>query len=155
MAGEFARIAGVQADNIGQQAYAQRLWLAGLHAAHTSGDRSIGANILGFMSRQALGRPHDAETYYRHALADGDAHPHYRALSLCRLAMARVQARELDGACRAATEAATMNRRLGSQRIRNQLIEFRRAVQPHAAATPAKDFDAKFADLLRTTAAAH
>jgi hypothetical protein len=53
VAAELARIAGVQADDSGQQAMAQRLWLAGLRAAHTSGDRSIGANILGFMTRQA------------------------------------------------------------------------------------------------------
>jgi len=100
-----------------------------------------------------LGRPRDAETHFRHALADGDRAPHFRALNLCGLAMARVQARELDGACRAATEAATLNRRLGSERVRSRLVEFRRAIQPHAAAAPVKDFDAKFADLLRTSAA--
>jgi len=72
-------------------------------------------------------------------------------LRLCGLAKAQVQARELDGACRAATEAA-LTRRLGSERVRNQLIEFRRTIQPHAAATPVKDFDAKFVNLLRTTA---
>jgi CBS domain-containing protein len=102
-----------------------------------------------------LGRPHEAETHFRHALADGDCLPHFRALSLCGLAMARVQARELDGACRAATEAATLGRRLDSERVRGQLVEFRRAIQPHAAATPVKDFDAKFANLLRTAATAH
>jgi hypothetical protein len=243
VAAEFARIAGVQADHCGQQAFAQRLWLAGLRAAHTSGDRSLGANILAFMSRQAaeldprdairlaesaltgakaltpamaasvqsrlaraaakagnastadraygrmfeltaavdpaaeppwsywwseseahgqagrgamlLGRPGDAETHYRHALADGDRAPHCRAMSLCGLAMARAQARELDGACRAATEAATLARRLDSEGVRGQLVEFRRAIQPHAAAIPVRDFDAKFADLLRTTATAH
>ena len=71
-------------------------------------------------------------------------------MRLCGLAKARVQARELDGACR----AATLGRRLGSERVRNQLIEFRRTIQPHAAATPVKDFDAKCADLLHATATA-
>jgi hypothetical protein len=243
VAAELARIAGVQADDSGQQAVAQRLWLAGLRAAHISGDRSIGANILGFMTRQAteldprdairlagsaltgataltpamaanihnrlataaakagdtstadraygrmfeltaevdpaveppwiyywsestahggagygavlLGRPHDAETHIRRVLADSDCLPQQRAFGLCDLAVARVQARELDGACRAATEAATLNRRLGSERVRGQLVEFRRTLQAHAAATPVKDFEAKFADLLRPAAPAH
>jgi hypothetical protein len=242
VAAEFARIAGVQADDSGQQALAQRMWLAGLRAAHISGDRSLGANILSFMTRQAteldprdairlagsaltgaktltpamaaniherlaraaakagdtstadraygrmfeltaevdpaaeppwiywwsestahgnagtgavlLGRPRDAETHFRHALADGDSRPNRRAWNLCGLAMARVQARELDGACRAATEAATLNRRVNSERVRGQLVEFRRTIQPHAAATPVKDFDAKCADLLRPAATA-
>jgi hypothetical protein len=80
---------------------------------------------------------------------------HCRAMSLCGLVMARVQARELDGACRTATEAATLNRppRLRTRPRQTHRIPPRH--QPHATATPVKDFDAKFADLLRPTWAMH
>lgn len=59
--------------------------------------------------------------------------------------------RELDGACRAATESAVLVRRLDSQNMRTRLAEFRKAVQPYANTTQVKEFDAKFGDLLRST----
>jgi hypothetical protein len=40
---------------------AQRYYLAALRAAHVSGDRAIGANILGFMSIQAARSPKPAD----------------------------------------------------------------------------------------------
>jgi len=238
VAAEFARIAGGLAFDCDQQAVAQRLYLAALRAAHSSGDRSLGAHILGDMSQlakyseprdalrlaesaligardltpamaarlhgdlgmaaacigdadamnRALGRmfeltavvdPADeppwiywwsdayahyragqaclalndaknAEHHYRGALSRLD--PTYsrdRALYLAQQAMAQVQLRELDSACRTAGETAALARRLGSERVRTRLVEFRRAVQPHANAAAVKDFDTKFADLLR------
>lgn len=52
-AGEILRLAGFVAFDDGQHGRAQRYWVAGLRAAHTAGDRALGANILGFMSCQA------------------------------------------------------------------------------------------------------
>jgi len=57
VAAEFGRLAGWLAYDSEQPAIAQRYFLSALRAAHTSGDRAIGANILGFMSIQATRSP--------------------------------------------------------------------------------------------------
>ncbi|MGH3811131.1 MAG: hypothetical protein ACRDUV_01580, partial [Pseudonocardiaceae bacterium] len=71
VAAEFARIAGLRAFDNNDQALAQRYFMAGLRAAHTSGDRAVGANILGFMSNQTRyrGDPRDAVRLAESALA--------------------------------------------------------------------------------------
>jgi hypothetical protein len=48
------RFAGWLSFDSGQHSQAQRCWVAGLHAAHAAGDRALGANIIGFMSCQAV-----------------------------------------------------------------------------------------------------
>lgn len=155
---EFARIAGLRALDSDHQASAQRYFMTGLRAAHTSGDRAIGANILTFnahagLSALALGKPRQAEAHYRDALARvAPAFPRDRLGFLGRLALARVRLRELDGACRAATEAGALLRRFDSPRKRAQLAEFRKAAQPYANTTQIKEFDAKFGDLVRPIA---
>lgn len=53
VAAEFGRLAGWLAYDSNQHALAQRYFIAALRAAHVSGDRGVGANILGFMSIQA------------------------------------------------------------------------------------------------------
>ncbi len=240
VAAEFARLAGLLAYDSNQEALAQRYFMAGLRAAHSSGNRAVGANILGFMSKQArdrdprdavrlaesalvgakdltpataswlqariassaayagdatasdraqgrmfelmatvepaaeppwiywwsdaeayyhagqsalaLNKPRQAETHFRSALSRlSPSFPRDRASWLTRLALARVQLSELDGACRAATEAGALLRRLDSQHLWTRLGEFRKAVQPYANTTLVKDFDAKFSDLLRST----
>ncbi len=242
VAAEFARIAGNRALDNDDQATAQRFFIAGLRAAHTSGDRAIGANILAYMSKQAcdhdprdavrlaesalagaknltpameariqaslansaaragdavtaaraqgrmfeltaavdpaveppyiywwsdaeahahagssalnLGNPQQAEAHDRDALARiAPSFPRDRLQFLSKLALARVQLRELDGACRAATEAGTLLRRHDSARKRAGLAAFRKAAQPYANTTQVKDFDAKFGDLLRPASA--
>jgi hypothetical protein len=62
VAAEFARLAGWLAYDTGQPALAQRYFMAALRSAHVSGDRGVGANILGFMSVQAVNSdsPRDA-----------------------------------------------------------------------------------------------
>lgn len=52
-AAELLRLAGWVNFDAGQHPEAQRFWVAALHAAHSAGDRSLGANVLGFMSCQA------------------------------------------------------------------------------------------------------
>ncbi|HEU0090167.1 MAG TPA: hypothetical protein VFQ77_21350 [Pseudonocardiaceae bacterium] len=53
VAAEFARLGGWVAFDSGQSAVAQRYFMAALRAAHASGDRAVGANVLGFMAIQA------------------------------------------------------------------------------------------------------
>ncbi|MGH3908633.1 MAG: hypothetical protein ACRDTE_31285, partial [Pseudonocardiaceae bacterium] len=240
VAAEFARLAGWMAYDSNQEALAQRYFMAGLRAAHSSGDRALGANILGFMSIQAryrdprdavrmaesalskaqdltpaivaslqgrltvsaacvgdattankaqgrmfesmaavdpaveppymywwseaeahyfagqsacaLSNPRQAETHYRSAMAHLD--PSFirdRSSWLLRLATARVQLRELDGACRAAAESAALVRRLDSQHNLTRLAEFRQTLQPYANTAQVKEFDTKFGDLLHST----
>ena len=242
IAAEFARLAGLLAYDSNEDALAQRYFMAGLRAAHSSGDRALGANILGFMSKQArdrdprdavrlaesalvgvkditpataswlqariassaayagdaktsdraqgrmfelmaaveptaepswiywwseaeayyhagqsalaLDQPRQAETHLRSALARlSPSFPRDRASWYTKLALARVRLNELDGACRAATEAGVLLRRLDSPHLWTRLGEFRKAVQPYANTTQVKDFDAKFGDLLRSTSA--
>jgi hypothetical protein len=53
-AGELMRLAGWLSFDSGHHPQAQRYWVAALHAAHAAGDRALGANIVGFMSAQAI-----------------------------------------------------------------------------------------------------
>lgn len=59
---ELLRLAGWLSFDGGRHAEAQRFFVGALHAAHTAGDRQLGANVLGFMSCQAkdLGQYDDA-----------------------------------------------------------------------------------------------
>ncbi|MGH3686649.1 MAG: hypothetical protein ACRDRU_15365, partial [Pseudonocardiaceae bacterium] len=70
VAAELGRLAGWLAYDSEQPALAQRYFLAALRAAHVSGDRAIGANILGLMSLQAAqsSSPRDAVTLGESAL---------------------------------------------------------------------------------------
>jgi hypothetical protein len=70
VAAEFARLAGWLAYDSEQPALAQRYFFAAMRAAHASGDRAIGANILCFMSCQARrsNNPADAVTLAESAL---------------------------------------------------------------------------------------
>lgn len=51
--GELLRLGGWVSFDNARHADAQRFLIAALHAAHTAGDRELGANVLGFMSEQA------------------------------------------------------------------------------------------------------
>jgi hypothetical protein len=70
VAAELGRLAGWLAYDSEQPALAQRYFLAALRAAHVSGDRAVGANILGFMGVQAAqsNSPGDAVTLIESAL---------------------------------------------------------------------------------------
>jgi len=93
-----------------------------------------------------LGHNRQAETHFRDAVATCNPdYPRSRALWLCYLATARNRLGELDSACRSATEAAVAAKRLSSERIRNQLTDFRNSIKPHTNSTPVKEFDTKFA----------
>jgi tetratricopeptide (TPR) repeat protein len=96
-AAELLRLGGWLSFDAGQHAQAQRYWLAALRSAHTAGDRSLGANILGFMSCQAK----DLELYAESArLAEAarrgydGASPRVAAILALRVAEARAQTGE-------------------------------------------------------------
>ncbi len=84
VAAEFSRLAGWLACDAEQPALAQRYFAAGLRAAHLSGDRAIGANVLGFMSIQAerAAHPLDAILLAESALQAESALPPAVAASL-------------------------------------------------------------------------
>jgi hypothetical protein len=79
VAAEFARITGRRAFYNNDQALAQRYYIAGLRAAHSSGDRAVGANILSFMSDQAgyHGDPRDGVRLAESALVARRASPQH------------------------------------------------------------------------------
>ncbi|MGQ0772979.1 MAG: hypothetical protein ACT4NY_00925 [Pseudonocardiales bacterium] len=103
LAAEFARIAGVRALDNDDEALAQRYFMAGLRAAHSSGDRAVGANILTFMSVQARDRdPRDAVRIAESALAGAkDLTPAMQATVQAHLACAAALAGEETTAARA------------------------------------------------------
>lgn len=70
VAAELSRLTGWLAYDSEQPAMAQRYFLAAMRAAHVSGDRAIGANILGYISCQARrsNNPADAVTLAESAL---------------------------------------------------------------------------------------
>lgn len=70
LAGELGQLAGWLAHDSGQPELAQRYYLSALQCAHVSGDRGIGAHILGFMAIQAehSAQPADAVTILHSAL---------------------------------------------------------------------------------------
>jgi hypothetical protein len=70
LAAELGRLAGCVAYDSGDEALAQRYWMAALRNAHVSGDRGIGANILACMSDQAAysSKPRDAVDLSRSSL---------------------------------------------------------------------------------------
>ena len=68
---EIGQITGYMAFDAGDHVRAQRCYLGALRAAHTAGERLLGAHILKCMAEQAweLGRPQDALTLIDSALA--------------------------------------------------------------------------------------
>lgn len=107
-AAELLRFAGWTCSETANHALAHRYWVAALHAAHTAGDRAIGANILGFMSLQAvdLGQIRESVTLAETART-GYTGASPKVATLLNLRAAEAYA--LDGAatdCRRALDAA-------------------------------------------------
>lgn len=75
VAAELARLAGWACIDNNEYGRAQRYLLLALRAAHLSGDRALGAHVLGFMAEQALAsrRPQDAVTLLNSAYAGAGA----------------------------------------------------------------------------------
>jgi len=99
---ELCQLAGWVASDAGQYADAQRLYLAGVRAAHAGGDPPGAANNLSSLSYQVanIGDPREAAMLARSAVrgAKGSATATTRALLLERLSWAHARAREADQA---------------------------------------------------------
>ncbi|WP_156094892.1 hypothetical protein [Nocardia lijiangensis] len=108
-AAELARLRGWTAFESGDHGMAQRCWIAALHAADASGDRALGANIVGFMSCLAKDvAPHrsTAVTLAETALTGyRGASPRVTAILHLRTAEAYATARDRRR-CHAALDAA-------------------------------------------------
>ncbi|MGH4022668.1 MAG: hypothetical protein ACRDT0_26210 [Pseudonocardiaceae bacterium] len=107
-AAELLRLAGWSAFDGGCHPQAQRYWVAGLHAAHTAGDRALGANIVGFMSEQAhdLGQIRESVTLAETAQA-GYPGATPRVAAICDLRAAEAHAYDYAAIeCRRALDAA-------------------------------------------------
>lgn len=115
VAADLSRLAGWMAFEAGQNAAAQNYLLTALRAAHTAGDRLLGANVLIFLSIQtySVGNPRDAVTILdtaRSGIRDVADRSAVSAMISARLARAHAKAgnrRECEQAMeRAETELA-------------------------------------------------
>jgi len=109
VAGELAQLAGWVAFDAGLHSAAQRYWQAGLHAAHTAGDRPLGALILSCLSWQAtqVGDAGDAVDLAEHAVtgAKDAATATTKAMLEVRLAFAYARASQASECEQALDEA--------------------------------------------------
>src|SRR5262249_36152682 len=118
----------------------QRFLLSGLRAAHISGDRNLGANILVYDL---------AEAQYQESLAYlGAEYPINRARNLLLLATARLNLGVLECACQAATAAADLIRGQDAEWVRILLENFHRALERHATSATVITFTTETADVL-------
>jgi Helix-turn-helix domain len=107
-AAESLRLAGWLSFDACRHGQAQRYWLASLRAAHAAGDRSIGANVLAFMSYQATFLEQYGEAIRLAEAARqgyGGQSPRIRAMVNLRAAVAYASAGEANP-CRAAIDLA-------------------------------------------------
>jgi hypothetical protein len=105
---ELLRLGGWVSFDSGDHPQAQRFWLAALRAAHTAGDRALGANVLGFMAEQSwhLGRLADAARLAETAVAGyKGASPRASALLHMRAARAHAMTGDTSG-CRSHIDLA-------------------------------------------------
>ncbi|HVQ91908.1 MAG TPA: helix-turn-helix transcriptional regulator [Mycobacteriales bacterium] len=108
-AADLGHLLGWLAFDTGQHGMAQRQWIAALHACHTAGDRSIGANILAGLAMQSysLDRPHDglslAQTAEENLTAHGSAR--VRSMLACRQAVAAAKIGDAVASARALKRA--------------------------------------------------
>lgn len=103
--GELCQLAGWTSSDAGRYADAERLYLAGVRAAHAGGDVAGAANNLSSLAYQVanVGDPREAATLARSAYAGArrDATATTRALLAERVAWAEARAGEAGGAERA------------------------------------------------------
>ncbi len=144
VAAELGRLAGWLAYDSEQPAIAQRYFLAALLAAHVSGDRAIGANVLGCMSIQAeqSSSPGDAVTLVESALrAQRELTPTVAGSLYGRLA----------GACATATEGSSHHPPAELSPHPTQTGRLPDSRHPYARAAAVREFDAKHRDLHGTS----
>ncbi|HEX6968167.1 MAG TPA: helix-turn-helix transcriptional regulator [Micromonosporaceae bacterium] len=97
--GELSQLAGWVASDAGHYQHAQQLYLSGVAAAESAGDRPLGAQLLSSLSYQIanIGKREDALLIARSAVTGAwGATPLVRALLLERLAWAAARAHDAD-----------------------------------------------------------
>jgi hypothetical protein len=102
--GELAQLAGWVASDAGNYVDAQQIYLDGVSAAATCGDRVLAGQLLSSLSYQiaTIGDPGDAALLARTAVTGAtDATPVVRALLLERLAWANARAHDVENTRRA------------------------------------------------------
>jgi transcriptional regulator with XRE-family HTH domain len=102
--GELAQLAGWVASDAGRHIQAQRMYLDGVCAARSAGDRPLGAQLLSSLSYQmaSVGKAGDAALLARSAVKGAqDASPVVRALLWERVAWASARSRDYAGTRRA------------------------------------------------------
>ncbi|WP_019031086.1 helix-turn-helix domain-containing protein [Salinispora arenicola] len=102
--GELAQLAGWVASDAGRYPDAQRLYLSGVTAAASAGDRALGGQLLSSLAYQIanIGKREDALLIARSAVTGAPhASPVVRALLLERLAWAAARLRDTDTTRRA------------------------------------------------------
>ncbi|MGW0883263.1 XRE family transcriptional regulator [Streptomyces sp. NPDC002671] len=106
LAASLSQTVGWHRFDYGWHAEASQYWIAGLHSAHTAGDRDMGAALLGDLAYQASWRddPRTAAGILERALS-GIRHPAARSLLQLRLARALAAQGERRATLRALTAA--------------------------------------------------
>ncbi|WP_246213052.1 tetratricopeptide repeat protein [Streptomyces abyssomicinicus] len=106
LAARLSQTVGWHRFDLGLHAEASQYWIAGLHSAHTSDDRDMGAALLGDLAYQASWRhdPRTAASILERALA-GTRHPTARSLLNLRLARAMAAQGERGATLRALSAA--------------------------------------------------
>ena len=111
-AADLGHLLGWLAFDTGQHGMAQRQWIAALHACHTAGDRTVGANILAGLAMQSysLDRPHDglslAQTAEENLGARGSTR--VRSMLACRQAVAAAKIGDAVASGRALNRATDL-----------------------------------------------
>ncbi|WP_329564139.1 hypothetical protein [Kitasatospora sp. NBC_01266] len=122
VAGRLARLVGWAAADLGQEAAAQRCYVAALRAAHAAGEPRLAMSVVGGLavqvSYQGAGRGLDPAALLERALAAvaGELTPHQQARQLGRLALTRARAGQRAGAEAAAERALALLGRQGGRR---------------------------------------
>ncbi|MBZ3906542.1 helix-turn-helix transcriptional regulator [Streptomyces griseiscabiei] len=106
LAASLSQTVGWHRFDYGLHAEASQYWIAGLHSAHTGGDRDMGAALLGDLAYQASWRddPRTAAGILERALS-GTRHPAAQSLLQLRLARALAAQGERRATLRALTAA--------------------------------------------------
>ena len=104
-AAELSQMAGWLEFDTGMHAAAQQYYLGALRAAHTSGDRALGAHILSFMSFQSYSMDNPRDSLAIIEVAQADAKPRSparaRALLSARESLAHAKLGDKQGSAHA------------------------------------------------------
>jgi hypothetical protein len=136
----FATVSGLALDAMGRsQPDEDPPWIAHFDHAYLADELAHGHRDLG-QAQSAARRAQEALAIHPATRA------RRRAIDLLLLADAQVQQRELDAACHSGAEAVGLLSGLRSNRGAEYLDDFRRRLEPYAAESVVRDFDARLGE---------